>query len=252
VFLFSLSFETLTRTSQSTQARPQPPRFGKDELNLADRRLSVATWQQPRKADGGKIDFVEHTIPMPGGVTQKVTLMAPAVVGLPTPNDEDVVVALVNLWRAADTDSDILHFVPQHLLAFMRKSPNPENYARLEQSLTRLRALTVKYERAWYCREKRGVEAVLITGVLSEAKLVRRRGRRRSDRVPDSYIQWTNDFFHSLRTGNLTDLDLDFYFSLQRPTTKQLYRHLNKRGMPARNRASTSVTCSTSPAVIWG
>ncbi len=118
--MFFFSFKTLTQASQSKQARPQPPRFGKDELNLADWRLSVATWQQPRKADGGKIDFVEHTIPMPGGVTQKVTLMAPAVIGLPTPNDEDVVVALVNLWRLADTDSDILHFVPQHLFEFMR------------------------------------------------------------------------------------------------------------------------------------
>jgi hypothetical protein len=54
----------------------------------------------------GKRTCSETAIPMPGGVTQKVTLMAPAVVGLPTPYDEDVVVALVNLWRAADTDSD--------------------------------------------------------------------------------------------------------------------------------------------------
>jgi hypothetical protein len=58
---------------------------------------------------------------------------------------------------------------------------------------------------------------------------VRRRGRPCRNEPRDSYVQWTNNFFNTIKAGNLTDIDLDLYFSFSRPGTKQLYRHLNKR-----------------------
>ena len=99
----------------------------------------------------------------------------------------------------------------------------------IEQGLTRLKALTIKYELAWYDKVKAAVEPVLITGIVAEAKLVRRKGRPRRDELPDSYVQWTKTFFQTITAGNLTDVDLDLYFSFSRPGTKHLYRHLNKR-----------------------
>jgi len=42
-------------------------------------------------------------------------------------------------------------------------------------------------------------------------------------------VQWTKNFYKTIKSGNLTDIDLDLYFSFSRPGTKQLYRHLNKR-----------------------
>ena len=203
--------------------------IGKDELNLADWRISVPTHQQPRKEDGGKLDVIEHELPTAGGATQKVTLMAPSVVGLPTPVDEDLLIALLYLAKEQRFASDTVHFSTSQLCRVMHKSLNESLGDRIEQGLTRLKALTIKYELAWYDKLKAEVEPILITGILAEAKLMRRRGRIRKDEPHDSYVQWTKNFYTTIQAGNLTDIDLDLYFALSRPGAKQLYRHLNKR-----------------------
>ena len=41
-----------------TTPQKRKPYIGKDELNLADWRISVPTHQQPRKEDGGKLDVI--------------------------------------------------------------------------------------------------------------------------------------------------------------------------------------------------
>lgn len=204
-------------------------RIGKDELNLADWRISVTTHQQPQTKDGGKIDFVEYVLPSASGPDQKVTLEAPSRKGLPTPADEDVLIALLALAKEENFADDIMHFVPGHLIQIMGWQRNQKSMDRLEMALKRLTALTITYELTWYNKMTAEVEPILVTGILAESKLVRRRGRHAKDQVPDSYIQWTNDFYQSIRSGNLTNLDLDLYFSLKRPGAKQLYRHLNKR-----------------------
>jgi len=207
----------------------QRHRIGKDELNLADWRISVPTHQQPRKEDGGKLDVLEYEIPSRDEQTQKVTLMAPSVVGLPTPGDEDLLIALLALAKEQHFADDFVRFSTADLCHALRRSPNLATRDRIEAGLTRLKALTLKYELAWYDKLKAQVEPVLITGILAEAKLVRRPGRPTTAEPKDSYVQWTNNFFQTIKAGNLTDIDLDLYFSFSRPGTKQLYRHLNKR-----------------------
>jgi hypothetical protein len=88
-------------------------------------------------------------------------------------------------------------------------SSTKKSYQRLKRALKRLRAVTVTYELTWYSRQTQAVEPVLITGILANAKLVFRCGRRTADALPDSYVQWTGNFYRSLQEGNLTDLDLD-------------------------------------------
>jgi len=216
-------------TTATTPQEKNEYRFGKDELNLADWRISVPTHQQPRKADGGKLDLVEYEIPAANGTTQKVTLMAPAAVGLPTPADEDLLLALLCLAKEQNFAGDVVRFSTTKLCQVMRRSMNRGVGDLIEAGLTRLKALTIKYELAWYDKIKAKVEPVLITGIVAEAKLVRRKGRPRSNEPPDSYVQWTKNFFQTITAGSLTDIDLDLYFSFRRPGTKHLYRHLNKR-----------------------
>jgi len=204
------------------------PRVGKDHLNLADWRISVPTFQQPRSKDGGTVDFVEYVIPRAGGSHQRVTLESPSRIGLPTAGDEDVVLALLALAKQQKFASDLVRFVPARLLEVLRWPTNQGGYVRLKAALKRLKAVTVTYEHAWYSRRKGSTEPVLITGILAEAKLVLRRGRPAKQAVPDSYVQWTKNFFDSLQQGNLTDLDLDLYYSCNRPGARHLYRHLNK------------------------
>src|SRR6185312_8197316 len=93
----------MTKATRQQKGR-QKQSIGKDELNLADWPISISTHQQILKStssDGKKIDYIEYIIPRSKG-DQKVTLMAPAVVGLPTPQEEDLVIALMQLSNAQD------------------------------------------------------------------------------------------------------------------------------------------------------
>jgi len=212
----------------STGDNADRPRFGKDHLNLADWRISVATYQQRRKRDGERIDYAEYVIARQDRTCQKVILEAPSRVGLPTAGDEDVLIALLALAKQQHFASDVVRFVPSRLMAIMRWPIKQKSYERLEKALKRLTALTVTYKLAWYSRKLATVQPILVTGILAESKLLLRRGRRASNAIPDSYVQWTKNFYTSLTEGNLTDLDLDLYFTWERPTTKHLHRHLNK------------------------
>jgi hypothetical protein len=220
----------------TTRPTPQEKErlIGKDELNLADWRISVPTHQQPRKEDGGRLDVIEYEIPSASGTTQRVTLVAPSAVGLPTPADEDLLIALLYLAKEQRFAADTVHFNTSRLCRVMHRSLNEAFGDRIEAGLTRLKALTIKYELAWYDKLTAEVEPILITGILAEAKLIRRKGRPRKNGPRDSYVQWTKNFCETIQAGNLTDLDLDLYFSFSRPGAKQLYRHLNKRFHGAR------------------
>ena len=225
----SLTLDTAIAGTPSKSPQKRTRLIGKDELNLADWRISAPKHQQPRKEDGGKLDVIEHEMPNPNGTTQKVTLMAPSVVGLPTPADEDLLISLLYLAKVQGFASDTVRFSTTQLCEVMHHSVNQAARDRIEQGLTRLKALTIKYELAWWDKLKAEVEPILITGILAEAKFVRCNGRPRKDEPSDSYVQWTNNFYKTISAGNLTDIDLDLYFSFSRPGTKQLYRHLNKR-----------------------
>ena len=52
--------------------------------------------------------------------------------------------------------------------------------------------------------------------------------------------------FQSFQSGNLKQLDLEFYLRLRLPTTKRMFRFLDKR-FYRRDRGSTS-TCGPWPA----
>ena len=123
---------------------------GKDHLNFADWRIGLTKYEVPRKADGGKLDYIETVICRAGKPDQKLTKMSPAAVGLPTPTDDDVFIALLTLAKEQQFKSDKVHFVPLHLLNLLRWSPKPESYDRLEKSLERLTAVTLRFEYIWY------------------------------------------------------------------------------------------------------
>jgi hypothetical protein len=212
---------------------------GKDELNLADWPISISTHQQILKStasDGKKIDYIEYLIPRSKQGDQKVTLMAPAAIGLPTPRDEDLVIALIQLSKEQDNfASPTVRFLPATLLDAVRWPNNGTHLDRLEEGMLRLTAVTIKYELAWYDRGNTDLDDVVtMTGILAEAELLRR--RRRLSNEDRSRIVWTPHFHGSLAAGNLTNLNLDLYFSLDRPTAKRLLRHLNKRFYGARER----------------
>ena len=227
-FIFlPLPFLTFDRSSSALESAVRP-RFGKDHLTLADWPIGTATFQQRKGDDGEQRDFAEFVIHRPDGTRQNVTLESPSRIGLPTAGDHDILVALLLLAKQQEFTSDIVRFMPWQLLQIMGWPINQNSLHRLQLSLKRLKGVTATYENVWYSRRTRKVESCLITGILAEAKIVFRKGRRANGVLPESYVQWTHHMRLSLEEGSVVDLDLDLYFSCSRPGAKNLLRHLNK------------------------
>jgi hypothetical protein len=208
---------------------------GRDELNLADFPISVLQRQPPRDAEGRKLDQVvyESTTYDPVArrrVPQRVTLTTSSRYGLPTPADENVILALLyTAKRAHDFAEPRVHFSPHQLFGVMRWDANSRSYERLSQVLLRLKSLTLLYENAWWDPSGHRYQEEFATGVVAEYRLVKTKVRRKQNVEPPSYVHWTPQFHKSLASGNLKKLDLDRLFALTTPTAQRMYRFLDKR-----------------------
>jgi hypothetical protein len=212
---------------------------GRDELNLADFPISVLQRQQPLDEDGEKRDTAVYEASRYDRdarqrVQQRVILETSSRHGLPTPADENVVLALLYVAKHTHNFSDpVVHFAPRQLFRIMGWAPNSRSYDRLRQVLRRLKALVIRYENSWWDIEGRGYEAEVATGVISEYELGRQTsGRKKGGTPPPCWVCWTPRFQQSLASGNLKKLDLERLFALKLPTSQRLYRFLDKRFYP--------------------
>ena len=216
---------------------PAAPSFadGRDEMNLADFPISVLSRRPPKDAGGRLVDQVvsEATTYDPVArrrVPQRVTLSTSSRVGLPTPADENVVLALLHAAKRADGFAGPrVHFSPHQLFRVMRWDANGRSYTRLGAVLLRLKSLTLRYENAWWDSSGRRYEEEFATGIVAEYRLVKSRVRRKENVQPPSYVHWAPRFQASLAAGNLKKLDLDRLFALETPTAQRMYRFLDKR-----------------------
>jgi hypothetical protein len=182
---------------------------GRDELNLADFPISVLQHQPPRDDGGRHIDQIvyESTTYDPVVrrlVPQGMTLAASSRYGLPTPADENVVLALLYTAKHAhDFGEPRVHFSPHQLFRVILWDTNSRSYARLSRVLLRLKSLTILYENAWWDPSGRRYEEEFATGIVAEYRLVKYRARRKINEKPRNYVHWTPQFFKTLASGNL-------------------------------------------------
>jgi hypothetical protein len=215
-----------------------PRRFpdGRDEMNLADFPISALQRQQLSYADGRKVDRLEFEASRYDPATrqrvqQRVTLSSSVREGLPTPADEHVILALLYVAKHGDNfATPTVKFAPSQLFDIMGWAPNGRSYGRLRAVLRRLKALTIRYENAWWDAAGRGYEEELATGIVSGYRIARQVSGPRTAGTPlESWVSWSPQFHDSLRKGNLKRLDLDVFFRLSTPTAQRMYRFLDKR-----------------------
>lgn len=212
---------------------------GRDEMNLAEFPISVLQRQQPVDGQGVKLDTVAYEASRfdPASrqrLQQRVVLETSSRHGLPTPADENVVLALLYVAKHAHNFTEpVVHFAPRQLFHIMGWAPNSRSYTRLRDVLRRLKALVIRYENSWWDIAGRGYEAEFATGIIGEYELVRQvSGRKKAGTVPPSWVRWTPHFQQSLSKGNLKKLDLELLFALRLPTAQRMYRFLDKRFYP--------------------
>jgi Replication initiator protein A len=217
----------------------------KDELNLAEFPIAALTDRIP---DGQTTmvfeDRMERRDSAP--IVRRLTIMGTHKHGLPTSLDDEVLVGLIQLTKRRSNFTDPrVQFSRYELIGLLGWPQSGQSYRRIEEALHRWVGVVLMYENAWWDNAaKSWVDEqfhVLDNVTLYDRERWRtaaKPGRSgRADRggkadkppLPLSSFRWNEVIFQSFQSGNLKQLDLEFYLKLRLPTTKRMYRFLDKR-----------------------
>ncbi len=218
----------------------------KDELNLAEFPIAALTDRIP---DGQTTlvfeDRLERRDSAP--IVRRLTIMGTHKHGLPTSLDDEVLVGLIQLTKRRSNFTDArVQFSRYELIALLGWPQSGQSYRRIEEALHRWVGVVLMYENAWWDNlAKSWVDEQF--HVLDNVTLYDRERWRSSSRsgkaakgdksgsradkppLPLSSFRWNEVIFQSFQSGNLKQLDLEFYLKLRLPTTKRMYRFLDKR-----------------------
>lgn len=216
----------------------------KDELNLAEFPIAALADRVP---DGQLSLVFEDRLDQKNGppIVRRLTITGTHKHGLPTALDDEVMVGLIQLTKRRNNFTDQrVSFSRYELIELLGWTQSGQSYQRIEEALNRWVGVVLMYENAWWDNAaKSWVDEnfhVLDNVTLYDRE--RRRaakgaGKRASGKRPASEEQppalssfrWNEVIFRSFQSGNLKQLDLDFYLKLRLPTTKRLFRFLDKR-----------------------
>ena len=205
--------------------RVNPKPSGKDEMNLAEFPLAVAALRVP---DGIK------TLVFKDG-EKELIIAGSDFYGLPAVLDTEVILGLIQLTKKQtqfDSEKPTINFTRYQLLQILKWPNEGKSYRRLDDSLNRWAGVTLYYNNCWYDKKsgKNGnakihiIESVFIIEGTAKSE---ESGDQRS--LPLSSFTWNKAFMESFEAGNLKDIDVDMFFDLKQPASKQLYRFLDKR-----------------------
>ena len=218
----------------------------KDELNLAEFPIAALTDRVP---DGQTTlvfeDRLERRDSAP--IVRRLTIMGTHKHGLPTSLDDEVLVGLIQLTKRRSNFTDPkVQFSRYELIELLGWSQSGQSYRRIEEALHRWVGVLLMYENAWwdnaakswvdenfhvldnvtlYDRERRRPASRSKSGKGDKAGP----GRAEKTPLPLSSFRWNEVIFQSFQSGNLKQLDLEFYLRLRLPTTKRMFRFLDKR-----------------------
>ncbi len=215
----------------------------KDELNLAEFPIAALTDRVP---DGQTTLVFEDKLDQKDGppIIRRLTIMAPSKHGLPTAMDDEVMVGLIQLTKRRNNYTEPkVAFSRYELIELLGWAQNGQSYQRIEEALHRWVGVVLMYENAWWDNSaKSWVDENF--HILENVSLYDRERRRRAgkpgskvaarsakegDPLPLSSFRWNEVIFRSFQSGNLKQLDLEFYLQLRLPTTKRMFRFLDKR-----------------------
>jgi hypothetical protein len=238
--------ETSVFDRQSEESSSSADPGWKDELNLAEFPIAALTDRIP---DGQTTlvfeDRLERRDSTP--IVRRLTIMGTHKHGLPTSLDDEVLVGLIQLTKRRSNFTDArVQFSRYELIQLLGWPQSGQSYRRIEEALHRWVGVVLMYENAWWDNQaKSWVDEQF--HVLDNVTLYDRERWRTSARagksgrgeksgskadkapLPLSSFRWNEVIFRSFQSGNLKQLDLEFYLKLRLPTTKRMYRFLDKR-----------------------
>lgn len=212
----------------------QPTGEFKDEMNLAEFPIAALTDRVP---DGTMTLVFEDQIEHEGdAIVRRLSITGHGKLGLPSALDDQVIVGLIQLTKRQNnfTNSRV-YFSRYELIELLGWSQDGHSYRRIDDALNRWVGVVLSYENAWWDNaEQSWVDENFhiidnVTLYDREKAMSRAKNGKAKPPKPLSSFKWNDVMFRSFQSGNLKQLDLEYYLSLRLPTSKRLYRFLDKR-----------------------
>jgi len=211
------------------------PLFGKDEMNLIEFPFG------PISTTTGKTLEVEHATfdrRLKREVTRSLIITGSDKWGLPRPIDDQVLLGMKALTYEAGCASPKITFSRYRLCQVIGWAPDGRAYRRLEESLDRIAATTLKFKNAWWDKGEKQYKSKtfhLITEVevCNRDQLdVSRAANGRSEQQLCSFT-WTEVIWKSFQDGFIRTLDMQLFRRIaqgrRREVPLRLFRILDKR-----------------------
>lgn len=218
------------RSRRKVAPDPEPPAGegtgvnGHDEGNLASLVMLPSTPRLPE-------DMVrwEKKIVRPGGQPATLVVTAGRGLSLPRGSDNDVMVALINLYvEQGAPDDGWVSTSAYELLHAMNADTGGSQYAQLGEALTRLHSTRFEITDGWYEAKK----ARYTTRSFMPLSSVIRTGRDAAgaqglDGRSVLRIRLDDAITESIRAGYIKPLDMQLYQALDADASRALYRFLD-------------------------
>lgn len=214
------------------QKQKKLPMISKDEMNLAEFPLSWITYKlSPSQKT---IEYENQTVNKEGEKLKQTWIVTGSdKYGLPTPYDNDIIIALMAVYKKQGILQKTIYFSIYELIKIMRRELTKEQYTRVKQTLNRLVSTTLFSENTFWDNEKKkhltwiGAFHLFEKYELFDGRVTRK--RKNQLQLSTSYIVMSDILFNSIKAGYFKDLNIEFYFNLGSPLSKRLYRYLDKK-----------------------
>jgi Replication initiator protein A len=223
----------MEKRDTARETRSALARIGRDEMNLAEFPFGLLSKRVPEGVS--EIQF-RDAIRGPHGqlIERRWTVTGSPKHGLPVAADEPVYVALMEATKEQGFKSRVVFTSRQDIARRMGLPHGGAAYRQIKASLDRLVGVNIHAENAFWDPDKRAYGTVSF-GLLDDYVLLDER-KDRSKQLPLGQVAWNRIIFASFVAGNIKRLDTAFFFSLESPIARRLYRYLDKKrydGKPA-------------------
>lgn len=142
--------------------------------------------------------------------------------GLPDTTAEDILVALMKLCGEGGFESPKVLTTRYELMRLMRWPTSSYYYHKLEKILNQLVGMTIRTNALW--DPDRGRYFTSAFNLIDSFEIE----RTDAEHDAETYVTWGSKAFSLFQAGYIKHLNTRFYYSLNDPGTKRLYRWLDK------------------------
>lgn len=221
-------------------AVPEKMERGVDELNFAEFPVCLFSSNPVHVSSSGKTLEFQDELPDPRSpgksITRSVTITGTDKYGLPTALDDWVILGLFQMSKLQNFPKK-LYFTRYHLLKLLGWGTNSRDYKKLTECLRRIQGVQFTFEKAWW--DGQSGSWISRTFNMYQDLEVYEDENSTTRPKPDisqasfsfacSSFEWS-EFLHSnFMNRAVKGLNFHFVKSLKKPTTKRLFRFLDKR-----------------------